>query len=115
MRTHAVHAAPPILTPHGFLHGQCRTIPYTRSYTLESDPAASLLAKYPTSLQERATQYLYVKETKSSFALERETPSQRRTNAFVEVLRTMGTDPVSKEPLLNVQNRVVDPRYAQRD
>ena len=75
----------------------------------------ALLAKYPTSLQERATQYLYVKETKSSFALERETPSQRRTNAFVEVLRTMGTNPVSKDTLLDVQNRVVDPRYAQRD
>ncbi len=75
----------------------------------------ALLAKYPTSLQERATQYLYVKETKSSFALERETPSQRRTNAFVEVLRTMGTDPISKDTLLDVQNRVVDPRYAQRD
>ena len=74
----------------------------------------ALLAKYPTSLQERATQYLYVKETKSSFALERETPNQRRANAFIEVLRTMGTGPISKETLLDVQNRVVDPRYAQR-
>ena len=75
----------------------------------------ALLARYPTSLQERATQYLYVKETKSSFALERETPSQRRTNAFVEALRSMGTGPISKDTLLDVQNRVVDPRYAQRD
>ena len=105
------------------LLGDCSFSPFVRKTPrICKYPAAklkslsdALLAKYPTSLQERATQYLYVKETKSSFALERETPSQRRTNAFVEVLRTMGPDPVSKEPLLNVQNRVVDPRYAQRD
>ncbi len=94
-----------------------RKTPLVRKYPAAKLKALSdsLLAKYPVSLQERATHYLYVKETKSSFALERETPSQRRTNAFVEALRSTGTAPLTKETLLDVQNRVVDSRYAQRD
>lgn len=74
-----------------------------------------LLSKYPVDLLYRAVHYLYVKETRSSFAIERETPDQKRMGAFVELLRTMREEPLSKSGLVDVQNRIVDPRYAQRD
>ena len=47
----------------------------------------SLLSAYSPELLYRAVQYLYVKETKSSFAIERETPSQKRMDAFVGLLK----------------------------
>ena len=74
-----------------------------------------LLARYPADLLYRAVHYLYVKETRSSFAIERETPDQKRMGAFVELLRTMREVPLSKSALVDVQNRIVDARYAQRD
>ena len=74
-----------------------------------------LLKRYPADLLYRATQYLYVKETKSSFAIERETPTQKRTMAFVSLLNNIPMGPLTKESLADVQNRVVDERYAQRD
>jgi hypothetical protein len=74
-----------------------------------------LLENYSAELVYRAVQYLFVKETKSSFALERESPDQRRTAAFVEILRQAGEASLEKESLLDIQNRVVDARYAQRD
>ena len=77
--------------------------------------AEKLLANYPADLVYRAVRYLYVKETKSSFSLENETPDRRRTEAFVDLLRRMDGSPLDKNTLLGVQNSVVDPRYAQRD
>ena len=77
--------------------------------------AEKLLANYPADLVYRAVRYLYVKETKSSFSLENETPDRRRTEAFVDLLRRMDGLPLDKNTLLGVQNSVVDPRYAQRD
>lgn len=77
--------------------------------------AEKLLANYPADLVYRAVRYLYVKETKSSFSLENETPDRRRTEAFVDLLRRMDGSPLDKNTLLGVQNSVVDSRYAQRD
>lgn len=74
-----------------------------------------LLEQYSPDLLYRAIQYLYVKETKSSFAIERETPSQRRTEAFVAILRNMIDSPLTKEQLVAVQNAAVDERYRQSD
>ena len=77
--------------------------------------AKKLLENYPADLVYRAVRYLYVKETKSSFSLENETPDRRRTEAFVDLLRRMDGSPLDKNTLLGVQNSVVEPRYAQRD
>ena len=74
--------------------------------------ADSLLASYPAELLYRAVQYLYVKETKSSFEIERETPGQRRMAAFVELLRDTSFQPLDENRLVDLQNRIVDPRYA---
>ena len=74
-----------------------------------------LLKNYPPELLYRAVQYLYIKETKSSFAIERETPDQRRMDAFVAILRGMSDTPLTKKTLIAVQNSVVDVRYRQTD
>ena len=75
----------------------------------------NLLKNYSSELLYRAVQYLYIKETKSSFAIERETPDQRRMDAFVAILRSMSDMPLTKETLITVQNSVVDARYRQTD
>ena len=41
----------------------------------------------PPELYARALQYLYTKETKSSYAIERETPDQKRAQKFADALR----------------------------
>ena len=74
-----------------------------------------LLKNYSPELLYRAVQYLYIKETKSSFAIERETPNQRRMEAFVAILRSMSNTPLTRETLIAVQNSVVDARYRQTD
>lgn len=64
----------------------------------------------------RALQYLYRKETKSSFEIERETPSQERANRFITVLEHAGLEPIeatfSEASLARLQNIIVDPRFA---
>ena len=74
-----------------------------------------LLGKYPTELLYRAIQYLYVKETKSSFAIERETPTQKRMEGFIAVLKDVSSGTLDKAALCEIQNRIVDERYQQHD
>ncbi|MFZ2781348.1 MAG: Fic family protein [Rectinemataceae bacterium] len=82
----------------------------------EADIVASvraLVASYPESLIERASRYLYAKETKSSFEIERERPDNKRTAKFVELLRRAGrTDPYEESGLTALQNVIVEERYA---
>jgi len=62
----------------------------------------------------RAVHYLFTKETKSSFAIEGEEPSKDRTERFVAALmKTSGFDATSKNAFVQLQNAIVDPRYAQ--
>jgi hypothetical protein len=65
------------------------------------------------SLLERAVQYLYSKETQSSFAIEGETPSPDRARRFVQALRNAGSfDTSSKEAYVQLQKKIVDARFA---
>ncbi|NLT22732.1 MAG: cell filamentation protein Fic [Syntrophorhabdus sp.] len=67
------------------------------------------------SILHRAAAYLYTKETKSSFAIEGEKPTRGRTERFIAVLSQAGTFNVaSKRALVELQNAIVDPRYAQK-
>lgn len=75
----------------------------------------SALSSYSENLIHRANAFLYLKETKSSFAIEQQTPSQRRTAAFVEILKTAGTHELSKEFMVRLQHAIVDKRYAESD
>lgn len=79
------------------------------------DMADGLLRQYPSELIYRATRYLFVKETRSSFEIERETPTQKRMDAFVSILSAISEDAIDKTQLVSLQNQIVDDRYQQSD
>lgn len=66
----------------------------------------------------RAVNYLYSKETRSSFEIEREKPSPDRMEKFISLLTTAGTEPVSQvlgeQRLIQLQNTIVDIRFAAK-
>lgn len=68
------------------------------------------------ALMARAVHYLFTKETKSSFAIEGEVPSTDRTLRFVAALgRANDFDTSDKQAFVELQNSIVDARYAQKD
>ena len=68
------------------------------------------------ALLARAVHYLFTKETKSSFAIEGEVPSTDRTLRFVAALgRADDFDTSDKQAFVELQNSIVDARYAQKD
>lgn len=67
----------------------------------------------PPELYARALQFLYTKETKSSYAIERETPDQMRSQKFADALRDASKrDYLLKDTLVALQQTIVDPRFA---
>jgi Fic family protein len=78
---------------------------------------AAVLADTPPALLYRALSYLYAKETRSSFLIEREEPGRAREERFIAVLRDAGKVPIEQaltpERLVALQNTIVDPRYAE--
>jgi hypothetical protein len=78
--------------------------------------AQKLVSGVDPAVLKRAVHYLFTKETKSSFAIEGEAPSKDRTERFVAALmRAEKFDPFRKTSLIELQNAIVDPRYAQSD
>lgn len=70
------------------------------------------LAQYDQDLLRRAAAFLYLKETQSSFELERERPSARKAQRFADLLRQADTGkPLTEERLTELQNAVIDPRF----
>src|SRR5690606_7699316 len=60
--------------------------------------------------------YLYTKETKSSFEIERIRPDANRTERFITLLQLAEEqDFCEKARLVDLQNRIVDPRFADDD
>jgi hypothetical protein len=76
-----------------------------------------MTANLDPALLARAAEYLYLNETKSSYALEGERPSADREERFVEVLARAGDASVTeKAGLVELQRRIVqDPRFAATD
>jgi hypothetical protein len=71
-----------------------------------------LVSRYSPLVLKRAMSYLYTKETKSSFEIEHIKPSSSRTERFVALLQLAGKeDFCEKDRLLDLQNRIVDPRF----
>jgi hypothetical protein len=71
-----------------------------------------VVATYPQELLRRALSYLYNKETKSSFEIEHIRPSASRTEKFIGLLEMAEHKDFCEKPLLiDVQNRIVDPRF----
>jgi tetratricopeptide (TPR) repeat protein len=78
--------------------------------------AYRLTEEYDAETLARAVNYLYTKETRSSFALEGERPSANRAERFISALRgALSFDPTSKAALVDLQSAIVEPRYAMTD
>ena len=71
-----------------------------------------VLAHYDPGLLRRAAAYLYLKETQSSFEVEREKLPPRRQQRFADLLRQADAREVLSEArLVELQNAVLDPRF----
>jgi len=79
------------------------------------DEARALIESYDPAVLARAVHYLYTKETRSSFAIEGETPSATRTERFVAALKSAPGFNPDKPSLIQLQGDIVDPRYAAKD
>ena len=78
--------------------------------------ARTLMGRYRPDTLRRAVSSLYATETRSSFALEGETPGPKRAGRFVAALRKAPSlDPTDKATLVRLQGEIVDPRYAASD
>jgi hypothetical protein len=72
------------------------------------------IGQYDPDLFARAISFLYTKETLSSFAIERETPSSMRADRFTRLLTQLDTiEPWSEQQLAAIQSRIVDERFAE--
>jgi hypothetical protein len=76
----------------------------------------NLKHEYSPEIFNRASYYLYKKESKSSSEIEKEEPSQDRMERFIVLLEDAGQKPfeesLSEKELVRLQNIIVDPRYA---
>jgi hypothetical protein len=75
-----------------------------------------LSKRYPSNIFHRAIKYLYTKETRSSYEIEKEKPSPARIEKFVSLLLKAGEQPsvkmLSEKNLTLLQNEIVDARFA---
>jgi len=75
-----------------------------------------VVSSYPPELLRRALSYLYNKETRSSFEIEHIKPNASRTERFIGLLEVAEhKDFCEKTLLIDVQNRIVDPRFRDTD
>ncbi|MBN1919414.1 MAG: Fic family protein [Verrucomicrobia bacterium] len=75
-----------------------------------------IVSGYSPQLLKRAMSYLYTKETESSFEIEHIKPSSTRTERFVALLHLAEReDFCEKTRLIELQNRIVDPRFRDSD
>ena len=71
-----------------------------------------VLANYDPGLLRRAAAFLYLKETQSSFEVEREKPSPHRQKRFADLLKQADAqEALSESRLVELQNAVLDPRF----
>lgn len=72
--------------------------------------------EYSPEIFNRASYYLYKKESKCSSEIEKEQPTQDRIEKFITLLEEAGKKPIeetlSEAELVRIQNTIVDPRYA---
>jgi len=75
-----------------------------------------VVSAYSPELLKRALSYLYTKETKSSFEIEHIKPNSTRTEKFIAMLQLAEKeDFCDKAHLIDLQNRIVDPRFRDSD
>ncbi len=81
-----------------------------------SQQIEQLKNSFPADIFQRATNYLYNKETRSSYEIEKEKPSPDRMEKFIALLRRAGTEQtaelLNEANLVELQNAIVDSRFA---
>lgn len=78
--------------------------------------ARDLVANYTSRNLERASNYLYAKETMSSYQIERERPNKQRLTRFIELIKKSEFIPIlTKEILVELQNNVVEARFVNEN
>ena len=94
-----------------------RTPRLARQMNLRLDEEArALVESHDPVLLARAVNYLYTKETRSSFAIEGEKPSAKRAERFIAALRAAPDfEPSDKAAFIRLQGDILDPRYAPAD
>ncbi len=106
------------------LSGNCHFCPVVRrTETLRrledrnlAERCREIVARYSPEMLRRAMSYLYTKETKSSFEIEHIKPTSSRTERFIALLQLAEQeDFCTKERLVDLQNRTVDPRFRDSD
>lgn len=74
---------------------------------------AKAIQEVPPEVFRRAMRFLYAKETRTSYAIERETPTQKRAELFMAQLeRSAREDFLNEKALIALQKAIVDPRFA---
>ncbi|QTR49389.1 Fic family protein [Candidatus Thiothrix anitrata] len=69
---------------------------------------------HSAAVYQRAIHYLYLSETRSSFAIEKETPSAQKEERFVQLLQRVRDYPqLTEDDLVLLQNAVVRDVYSQ--
>ncbi|MDE3023435.1 MAG: Fic family protein [Pseudomonadota bacterium] len=91
------------------------SVPNNPSFAdLLAEADRALAAVTDPALYERALNYLYLSETRSNFAIERETPSANKQERFIQLLQHAGeTELVTEDWLVELQNLVVRDVYSQ--
>ncbi len=78
--------------------------------------ATKLIRSVDPAILARATSYLYTKETKSSFGIEKIKPDIKRTAKFIALLEEASAIPqLDKNILLKLQNAIVETEYKDTD
>lgn len=81
-----------------------------------SEKAKKIMKSVDSSVLARATNFLYSKETKSSFGIEKIKPDVKRTAKFIELLeQAHDIERLDKILLLKLQNAIVEAQYKDDD
>jgi len=80
------------------------------------DRAAGIVHHYDAETLARAINYLYTRETRSSFAIEHEEPSRSKMERFGEALQSVRKFPhLDKQAFIDLQSIMLDERFAALD
>lgn len=80
------------------------------------DRAENMINDYDAETLARAINYLYTKESRSSFAIEHEEPTQSKMERFGTALQSVRKLPtLDKQVLIDLQHMMLDARFAAED
>lgn len=97
----------------------CVTVQKTRNIELGLhkqllQKAGNFASELPAELLNRALAWAYLDETRSSYAIEKELPTNSKANRFVALLKQAhNSQPLTEDYLVNLQNATIDNPFVQ--